>query len=62
MQLEYESFRCWFLISFASPISNSYRDSCEQVIKGKDLTVERGQGNHVSVEFNVLYRVRLLLW
>ncbi|KAG5648767.1 hypothetical protein DXG03_000115 [Asterophora parasitica] len=26
------------------------------VIQGKDLKVERGQGNHVSVEFNILYR------
>jgi hypothetical protein len=24
--------------------------------------VERGQGNHVSVEFNLLYRVSLYLW
>ena len=43
---------------FLLPISDLYRYSFEQVIKSKDLTVGRGQGNHVSVEFNVVYRVR----
>ena len=28
-----------------------------QVINTPDLKVDRGQGNHVSVEFNILYRV-----
>ena len=32
-----------------------------QVIDKEELQVPRGQGNHVSVEFNILYRVRLVL-
>ena len=34
----------------------------KQPIKDKNgIEVPRGQGNHVSVEFNVLYRVRIIL-
>lgn len=29
-----------------------------QLIDTPDLKVDRGQGNHVSVEFSILYRVR----
>ena len=47
---------------FFFPISDLYLYSVQQLIKNKDLTVERGQGNHVSVEFNVLYRVKPQLW
>ena len=37
-------------------------NTVNQPIKDKNgIEVPRGQGNHVSVEFNVLYRVRIIL-
>jgi hypothetical protein len=41
---------------------NAWNMDAFSPIKGKDgIEVERGLGNHVSVEFNVLYRVSICI-
>ena len=44
-----------------SPLTHTSDTLHGQPIKYRNgQVVERGQGNHVSVEFNILYRVRSL--